>query len=266
MPVIRRGLPAALVIVVAVAGPWLAPHPIDAPVTAPFARPGSGVILGGDVLGRDVLSRVLHGGRGLLVLALVIAFAATAIGTVVGVVAALRPALGRAVERLVDLAMLVPAVLVVLLVVLSWEGGGRVALAVAATAMSAPYAIRVVASAAAPVVNSGFVEAAAAGGERLWALVWREAVPNLRSTLFTLFGLRFVEAVYVVTAAGFLEVGPQPPAADWALMVRENGPGILLNPWAVLVPSLAVGLLAVGVNLAADARALPLSLSQPEPR
>ncbi|MFB7778907.1 hypothetical protein [Streptomyces bauhiniae] len=49
--------------------------------------------------------------------------------------------------------------------------------------------------------------------------------------------------------AGFLQIGPQPPAADWALMVRENASGILLNPWAVLAPSAAIALLAVTVNL-----------------
>ena len=76
-----------------------------------------------------------------------------------------------------------------------------------------------------------------------------------RTTLLTLLGLRFVEAVYVVTTAAFLEIGPQPPKANWALMVRENAAGILLNPWAVIAPSLAIGALAIGVNLAADALA-----------
>jgi len=64
--------------------------------------------------------------------------------------------------------------------------------------------------------------------------------------------LRFVEAVYVVTTASFLEVGTQPPTADWALMIRENADGTLLNPWAVLAPSLAIAVLAVSVNLAFD--------------
>lgn len=49
--------------------------------------------------------------------------------------------------------------------------------------------------------------------------------------------------------AGFLQIGPQPPASDWSLMVRENASGILLNPWAVIAPSLAIALLAIAVNL-----------------
>ncbi|MCE0446044.1 ABC transporter permease subunit [Streptomyces tricolor] len=74
-----------------------------------------------------------------------------------------------------------------------------------------PYAVRLTAGAAAPVAASGYVEAAAAGGERLWYLVVREILPNLRATLLALFGLRFVAAVYLVATAGFLQVGPQPP-------------------------------------------------------
>ncbi len=91
--------------------------------------------------------------------------------------------------------------------------------------------------------------------DSLWYLMAREVLPNLRSTLLALFGLRFVEGVYVVSVAAFLQLGPQPPEADWALMIRENAPGILLNPWAVAAPCLAIGVLAISVNLAAEALA-----------
>jgi peptide/nickel transport system permease protein len=82
--------------------------------------------------------------------------------------------------------------------------------------------------------------------------VFREILPNLRTTVLALLGLRFVAAVYVVATAGFLEIGAQPPAADWALMIRENAEGMLLNPWGVIAPSLAIAVLAVSVNLAFD--------------
>jgi peptide/nickel transport system permease protein len=80
--------------------------------------------------------------------------------------------------------------------------------------LGVPYAVRLAASAAAPIAETGYVETAAAGGERLWYLVVREILPNLRATLLALFGLRFVAAVYLVATAGFLQVGarnPRPP-------------------------------------------------------
>ncbi|MGK5555645.1 ABC transporter permease [Actinomadura kijaniata] len=250
-----RVAPAAVLVVLAVAGPLLAPHPVDAPVTAPYGTPTGAAPLGGDQLGRDVLSRLLHGGRDLILTSLLVAALVTVAAGALGAAGALRPAVGRAVDRAADVLMLLPPVLGVLLIALSWEGGGRAAVVAAALLLGVPYAVRFVAGAAAPVAASGYVEAAVAGGEGLWHLVWREVLPNLRATLLALFGLRFVAAVYLVATAGFLQIGPQPPAADWALMIRENTAGVLLNPWAVLAPSLAIGLLAVSVNLAADALA-----------
>ncbi|MFJ8080084.1 ABC transporter permease [Streptomyces sp. NPDC096205] len=252
---VLRVLPALLLVALALAGPWLAPHAVDAPVAAPYAEPGADAVLGGDQLGRDVLSRLLAGGRDLVLSSLLVAVLVTATAAVLGAIGAVRPLIGRVVERIADVLMLLPAVLGILLVTLSWPDGGRLAVVAAAVALGVPYAVRLAAGAAVPLAATGYVEAAQAGGERLGHLVLREILPNLRATLLALFGLRFVAAVYLVATAGFLQVGPQPPAADWALMIRENSAGILLNPWAVVAPSAAIGLLALSVNLAAAALA-----------
>lgn len=249
-------VPAALLVLVALAGPLLAAHPVDKPVTAPYGEAGAGgAVLGGDQLGRDVLSRLLNGGSALIGSALVVAVAVTFLATLLGCFAVLSPRLGRLVERAADTAILLPPVLGIMLLALAWPGGGRLAITVAAVLLGIPYAVRIVAGAAAPVAATGFVEAAVASGERPGYLALREILPNLRATVLALFGLRFVDAVYVISMAGFLQLGPRPPEADWALMVRENGPGILLNPWAVVAPGLAIGALAISVNLAANALA-----------
>ncbi|MDQ5856161.1 MAG: ABC transporter permease subunit [Actinomycetota bacterium] len=255
MRVLLRLSPALIVIAVAIVGPWFTPYRVDESAFTPYAERGGGAVLGADQLGRDVLSRLLAGGRELLVTSTLIAVIVTALAALLGAVAALRPAMGRFIERTADMLIMLPVVLGMLLIVLAWPGGGQLALVGAAVVLGLPYAVRVVGAATAPVVASGYVEVAVAQGERLWPLVWREVLPNLRTTLLTLLGLRFVEAVYVVTTAAFLEIGPQPPEANWALMVRENAAGILLNPWAVIAPSLAIGALAIGVNLTADALA-----------
>ncbi|MER8231341.1 ABC transporter permease subunit [Streptomyces sp. NPDC094049] len=239
----------ALPLLLALAGPLIAPHTVDTPVTAPFAAPGEGAVLGGDQLGRDVLSRVLHGGGLLIAGALLVATVTTGAAALIGCVAVLRPALGRTVERAADLAILLPSLLGIMLIALAWPGGGRWAVLAAAIVLGVPYAIRIVASAASPLATAGYVEAALARGESTGHIALREILPNLRATVLTLFGLRFVEAVYVISMAGFLQIGPQPPASDWSLMIRENAPGILLNPWAVLAPSLAVAAVAVTVTL-----------------
>jgi peptide/nickel transport system permease protein len=247
-----RAVPAAVVLGATLLGPLLAPHRIEDPIVAPYASPSAAAPLGGDHLGRDVLSRLLAGGAELLVVAAVVAALVTLLAGVLGTLAVLRPAVGRVVERGADVLTLLPPVLGVLLIVLSWPGGGPVALVTAAALLGLPYAVRVVAAAAAPVAQAGFVQAAVVGGERLGRVIWREVLPNVRGVLVALLGLRFVAATYLVATAAFLQVGPQPPAANWALMVRENGAGVLLNPWAVIAPSLAIGVLAVAVHIAAD--------------
>ncbi|GGT16394.1 ABC transporter permease [Nonomuraea spiralis] len=249
-----RLLPALVLLLLALGGPFLAPAPMDQPVTVPYGPAGAdGALLGGDQLGRDVLSRLLYGGRDLVLSSVAVAVLVTAIAAVLGVAGALHPRFGRFVERATDVFMLLPAVLGILLVTQAWPSGGSSALVIAAVALGVPFAVRFMTAAAAPVVATGYVEAAVAGGERTWHLIIREVLPNLRSTVLALFGLRFVEGVYVISTAAFLQIGPQPPAADWALMIRENSAGLVLNPWAVLAPGIAIAALAMSVNLAADA-------------
>lgn len=250
--IIGRLLPALLMILLALVGPLLIPHGIDDPITSPYGPPEPDTPLGGDQLGRDVLSRVLAGGRDLLLSSAVVAVVVTGIAAVLGALSALRPRVGVIVERTADLLILLPAVLGIMVIGISWPESGRLPVVVSAIVLGTPFAVRIAAAAAVPVAGSGFVEVATASGEGTLSLAFREILPNLRTTLLALLGLRFVAAVYVVATAGFLEIGAQPPAADWALMIRENTGGMLLNPLGVLAPSLAIAVLAVSVNLAFD--------------
>ncbi|WP_067824880.1 ABC transporter permease subunit [Nocardia inohanensis] len=243
-------IPAAVIVAIAVLGPVLAPHSAEHGIGISFQRPGGAAWLGGDRLGRDVWSQLLRGGWGLLLLAAVIATVVTGCAAVLGAVAALRPRLGGWIERAADLGMLLPPVLAILLFMLSWPESGALGLVIVAVIAGTPYTARVFAAAASGVTRAGFMEAAQARGEHLGYLVFRELLPNLRETLLTQLGLRFVEAMYLVSTAAFLQLPTSLGDANWAIMVRENASGILLNPAAVLAPSLAIGLLAVSVNSA----------------
>jgi peptide/nickel transport system permease protein len=102
------------------------------------------------------------------------------------------------------------------------------------------------------VLSTGYVEHAVATGESTWWIITRELAPALRGTVLATLGLRFVEAMYLVAGAAFLGIGPQPPAADWAVMVRENVPGLLLNPWGALAPCAAIAITAIAIGLSCD--------------
>ncbi|WP_336084461.1 ABC transporter ATP-binding protein/permease [Nocardia sp. SSK8] len=236
------------VVVAAVVGPWLAPYGAEEAVGMPFAGPGGGAVLGTDRLGRDVLSHLLTGGLRLLVLSALIAALVTVFSAVLGAVAAVRPRAGRVIELAGDLVILLPAVLGILLVLTAWPDGGAFALVIVSLLFGVPYCARLFAAAAATIAKSGYVEAAVAAGESLLHLVFREILPNLRAVFTTQLGLRFVVAVYLVSTVAFLGL-PALGADNWAIMVRDNAPGILLNPWSVLAPSITIAIVAVGVNL-----------------
>ncbi|WP_433758953.1 ABC transporter permease subunit [Nocardia sp. CA-135398] len=243
-------LPALIVVVAAVLGPSAATRSAEEAVGIPFARPDADTWLGTDRLGRDVLAQLLYGGWGLLLLAGVIAVAVTGLSCVLGAIAALRPRVGAMIEGVADFAILLPAVLGILLVLTAWPDAGVYGLVVVALLFGTPYCARVFAAAAAGVAASGYVEAAQTSGETLSHLVFREVIPNLRAVSATQLGLRFVEGVYVVSTASFLQLPTTLGASNWAVMVRENSSGMLLNPWSVLAPSLAIAVVAVSVNLA----------------
>ncbi|MFD3594627.1 ATP-binding cassette domain-containing protein [Nocardia sp. NPDC058640] len=237
-----------LVVLLAVVGPLLAPHPAEQAVGMPFAQPDATAPLGTDRLGRDVLSHLLTGGTQLLAVSAVIAIAVTVLSAILGAVAAVRPRAGKIIELCGDLVILLPAVLGILLVLTAWPGGGVIALIAVSLLFGVPYCARLFAASAATIATTGYVEAAIASGESLPHLVFREILPNLRAVFTTQLGLRFVVAIYLVSTVAFLGV-PALGADNWAIMVRDNASGLLLNPWAVLAPSAAIAIVAVGVNL-----------------
>jgi peptide/nickel transport system permease protein len=239
--------------VLALLAPLAAPHAEDEVVGAPFAAAGSGAWLGTDQLGRDVLSRLLHGGDELILIAGLAALGGTAVGVLVGLGAAVaRPWLGRTLERTSEALLVVPGLLVLILVGTSAPDAGPLALAALLAILAVPWVARIMAAAARTALSSGYVEHAVATGESTWWIVTRELAPALRGTVVATLGLRFVEAMYLVAGAAFLGIGAQPPEADWAAMVRENVGGLLLNPWGAMAPCAAIALTAVAVALACD--------------
>lgn len=252
----RAELPLALllgaVVLVAVSGPLLAPYGLGETVDIPFTPPGGWPPLGTDHLGRDVWSRLLHGGRAIVVVPLVATAAATVLGGVLGLVTAAggRRA-GGALMRFLDVVAVLPPVLVLLVLLHRFDGRSS-ALVLAVVVVTTPFVARFTRAAALPILASGYVEQAVATGERRLAVLAREVVPNLTGPVLADAGLRFVGAIYLAASAGFLGFGPAPPGTDWGSMIAENIEGARLNPWAVVAPCTAIALLTVPANLLAD--------------
>lgn len=246
------GCLAAATIVLGLIGPWLAPHSVGDLIGAPFSPPSGKSLLGTDYLGRDVLSRVLGGGRGLILVAIAGTIAATVVGATVGLAAGFFGGkVDSAVMRLSDVLLVLPSVLVLLVLATIYRGGALVLIAVVVLTHS-PLLARVTRASTLEVVHRPFVEAAVARGESVTYTVFREILPNVRSSALAMSGLIFVGAVYISAAAGFLGISDAPPAADWGRMIQENFDGAQAQPWSVVVPAILLVALAASMNIFAD--------------
>jgi peptide/nickel transport system permease protein len=245
------GIVAAIVFG-ALFGPWLAPgSPYDI-VGTPLAKSSSSHLLGLDYLGRDALSRYLHGGRVLVV----VAFAATALAYAVGISVGMAAGYRRrgfdvVTVAVVDLFLAFPPIIFVLLLVAA--AGPHLSLVVVAIAIThAPRIVRIVRTVTGEIATQEFVEAAVARGESLRAILRRDVFPNILTPVLADFGLRLSGSVILFSSISYLGLGQAPPKSDWALMISENRAGLLVQPWLVIVPAATIALLTIGVNLVAD--------------
>ena len=242
----------AVIVVVALAGPLVAPYSPTEFVAAPNSAPSGDATFGADALGRDVLSRFLNGGRTVLWLAAASTLLGIAVGVVVGLVAAYaRNWLDDVLMRGNDVLLAFPQIIFVLLAVSAI--GPKLWLIVLTVGMThAPRVARVIRGAALEVVERDFVKSAEAVGEKRWRIVFAELLPNVTSPLLVELGLRMTYSIGLVAGISFLGFGLQPPDADWGLMINENRLSITVQPWAVLLPVVAIGLLTIGTNLVTD--------------
>jgi ABC-type dipeptide/oligopeptide/nickel transport system permease subunit len=241
------------VIGVALVGPYVAPHPLDQPIGLPFQSPSRHALLGTDFLGRDVLSRVLFGGRTVIALAGIATVLAYAGGLVIGMIAGYtRSMVDPLLMRPADVLLSFPALLF-LLVLVTGAGTSTAVVVIGVAIIQMPLIARIIRSATLAQSVRGFVEAAVARGERTTSILRRELFPNILAPIMADVGLRFTYSIILVASVNFLGLGLQPPSADWALMISENRSGLSLNPWSVLAPALMLALLTIAVNMVGDA-------------
>jgi peptide/nickel transport system permease protein len=244
-----------VVLIVAV-GPWLAPHDPLQPVGAPFETWGQGHLLGTDVLGRDVLSRVLAGGRSTLFNALAASVLGVAAGTVLGLLAALARSWGDgAIMRILDVLLAFPQYVLILLVVSMIGSSTWLSILLIALVWTTPVA-KVMRGAALGVVEQDFVRYSRSLGTSRFRILVDDVLGNVTAPLSVEFGLRLTYSIALVAGLSFLGFGPQPPTPDWGLMISENQVGISLQPLGALAPVLLIAILTVGANLVTEGIAL----------
>ena len=243
-------------LVMAVIGPSIAPN--DAGGTTGddvFAAMSALHPLGTDYLGRDMLSRILHGAPYTIGVALAAVLVASVGGTVLAMFAAAAGGWFDAiVSRVVDTMLSIPHKLLALIIVAGF--GSSVPLLIATAGIGyMPGAYRIARSLAVNVQAMDYVQAARARGEGLAYITCFEMLPNMIRPVLADFGLRFLFIVLLLSGLSFLGLGIQPPQADWGSLVRENIIGLGQGAPAVITPAIAIATLTIGVNMAIDSLA-----------
>lgn len=240
-------------IFIALFGPAFAPHlESDVISNKSFAPAGEVGLLGGDYLGRDVLSRILYGARMTMGLALVTTLLSFTMGITFGFTAA---AVGGwtdgVMSRINDAIMAFPPIILALLVIAAL-GTTLPIMVITVAAIDATRVFRLSRALAMDVAVMEFVDAARARGESIWWIMFHEILPNTVAPLTAEFGVRFTFAILFISALSFLGLGVQPPTADLGIMVKENLQGLFFGSPAALLPAAAVASLTIGVNLVVD--------------
>ena len=208
--------------------------------------------LGTDNIGRDLLTRMVYGGRTTIFIATMATILSFSLGSFLGFTAAVIGGwIDQVMSRLVDLFMSIPS-LIFALVILSVMPVTVLVLIVVMGLLDSTRVYRLSRAVAVDINVMDFVEAAKLRGEKLAWIIFREILPNALSPLVAELGLRFIFAVLFLSTLSFLGLGVQPPAADWGGMVKENKEGIIFGIGAALVPAAAISILAISVNLVAD--------------
>ncbi|MBB6395594.1 peptide/nickel transport system permease protein [Actinomadura coerulea] len=244
---------AALMILVALVGPFLAPHdPYAVDLGQALHAPSGAHWFGTDANGRDVFSRVLYGARVSLLATVTVIAVATLIGTLIGTLAALG---GRVVDeilmRICDIGLSLPAIILALGLAAALGPGLRSAVIALCLTWWPGYA-RLVRTLVRDVRDAEYVEAARTLGVSTPRLVFRHVLPNSLDTLYVQTTLDVSAVMLVISGLSFVGVGAQVPSAEWGAMIAGAAGNLTNGWWAVALPGLAIMLTAVSFNLVGD--------------
>ncbi len=216
-------------------------------------------VLGTDQLGRDLLTRLLYGGRNTIGIAFVTTALAFLIGATFGFIAAVLGGwLDQVVSRTVDVLMAIPQLIFALLL-LTIFGQSTINMILVIAVLDSTRVFRLARAVGGNIVVMDYIEAAKLRGEGIGYLIFKEILPNAAAPLLAEFGLRFCFVFLLIAALSFLGIGIQPPLADWGTMVRELSIYIgyaEYGDWQAaslpLLPAAAIALLTVAINFTVD--------------
>ncbi len=243
-------------LVLAIAGPWIAPYPEQGfgktNVATRMLPPSREHPLGTDRLGRDILSRIIIGARPALSTSLIVVGLAVAIGSLLGAVAGYVGGwVDDLIMRITDLFLAFPSLLLAMAIVAA-IGPGLTNAMLAIAISWWPWYTRLVRGIALSLRERHFVEAARAVGVPSLGIIFRHILPNCLSPILVQATIDIGTVILASGGLAFIGLGAQPPAPDWGLMVSEGRAFLLTQWWYSTFPGLAIFVTVLAFNLLGD--------------
>ncbi len=241
-------------LLMAIFAPWIAPKdPLAASMLKRLALIGSeGYPLGSDELGRDMLSRLIYGGRLSLFIGIVPVVNAFIIGTILGLTAGFAGGhVNTAIMRTIDVFFAFPSVLLAI-AISGALGAGIFNSIVSLTIVFIPPITRVAESVTTQVRNLDFVEAARASGANAFTIVRVHILGNVLGPVFIYATSLMSVCMILASGLSFLGLGTKPPAPEWGLMLNTLRTAIYTNPWVAALPGVMIFVTSICFNLMSD--------------
>ena len=243
-----------LLVVLALAGPWLVPHdPLEQSFLSASQGPSAEHWFGTDSFGRDVFSRVLLGTQASLAIGVTAPVLAALFGTWAGMLAGYFGGwTDRLLSRFADLLMSFPSLLLGVMIAAALGPGFRTAIVAIAIALF-PRFVRLARSATQVVRREPFIDASIASGRGPFAIMARHVLPNIAGPLIVALSLWIATAIRLEAALSFLGLGTQPPAPSWGNMIREGMGDLVGDPWPAAFAGAAITVAVLAFNMVGDA-------------
>ena len=241
-------------LLMAIFAPWIAPKdPLAASMLKRLALIGSeGYPLGSDELGRDMLSRLIYGGRLSLFIGIVPVVNAFIIGTILGLTAGFAGGhVNTAIMRTIDVFFAFPSVLLAI-AISGALGAGIFNSIVSLTIVFIPPITRVAESVTTQVRNLDFVEAARASGANAFTIVRVHILGNVLGPVFIYATSLMSVCMILASGLSFLGLGTKPPSPEWGLMLNTLRTAIYTNPWVAALPGVMIFITSICFNLMSD--------------
>ncbi|WP_134324054.1 ABC transporter permease [Cumulibacter soli] len=248
------GVLVTMVVLLGVISVFWTPYPPNLNGVAPKYAPFSGEhLLGGDIYGRDVLSRLMVGARTTLLVGVVAVGIAAVVGVPLGIWAAMsrRRFVSELVLRTNDLLLAFPALLLAIMLTTIY-GGSTLTAMVAIGIASIPSFARIARAGTMQVMATDYVLAARAAGHRSWAIARRHVLRNIASLIIVQASVAFAIAVLAEAGLSYLGLGTPTPNATWGTMLFDSQPVLYKALQLGLVPGVAIAAAVVGFNLLGD--------------